>query len=96
MFSCQQCSMLSTVLFSVVTPHRRLIQAQLCRTVLLTTLNNVGSKTLFNAVFNNPEQVVRFLLCTLLSGKAILTIWSCYANVFVFINREHMQPIFNE
>ena len=25
---------------------------------------NVGNKTLFNAVFNNPEQVVRFLLCT--------------------------------
>ena len=25
---------------------------------------NVGSKTLFNAVFNNPKQVVRFLLCT--------------------------------
>ena len=32
--------------------------------VLLTTLNNVGSKTLFNAVFIRPEQVVRFLLCT--------------------------------
>ena len=31
--------------------------------VLLTTLNNVGSKTLFNAVFIRPEQVVRFLLC---------------------------------
>ena len=24
---------------------------------------NVGSKTLFNAVFNSPEQVLRFLLC---------------------------------
>ena len=31
--------------------------------VLLTTLNNVGSTTLFNAVFMRPEQVVRFLLC---------------------------------
>ena len=31
--------------------------------VLLTTLNNVGSTTLFNAVFIRPEQVVRFLLC---------------------------------
>ena len=29
---------------------------------MLTTLNNVGSKTLFNAVFIRPEQVVRFLL----------------------------------
>ena len=28
---------------------------------IVGTLNNVGSKTLFNAVFINPEQVVRFL-----------------------------------
>ena len=27
---------------------------------LLTTVNNVGSKTLFNAVFINPQQVVHF------------------------------------
>ena len=27
---------------------------------IVTTLNNVGSETLFNAVFNSPEQVVRF------------------------------------
>ena len=33
--------------------------------VLLTTLNNVGSITLFNAVFINPEQVVHFLRCNL-------------------------------
>ena len=32
--------------------------------VLLTTLNNVGSKTLFNAAFIRPEQVVHFWLCT--------------------------------
>ena len=32
--------------------------------MLLTTLDNVGSTTLFKAVFINPEQVVRFLLCT--------------------------------
>ena len=30
---------------------------------LLTTLNNVGSKTLYNPVFINPEQVLYFLLC---------------------------------
>ena len=35
-----------------------------CWTILLTTLNNVGSTTLFKAVFINPEQVVRFLLWT--------------------------------
>ena len=36
---------------------------------LLTTLNNMGSKTLFNPVFNNPEQVVRFSMCMIiLSG----------------------------
>jgi hypothetical protein len=31
---------------------------------LLTTLNNVGSKTLFSPVFINPEQVDHFLPCT--------------------------------
>ena len=31
--------------------------------VLLTTLNNVGSKTLFNAIFIRPEQVIHFWLC---------------------------------
>ena len=32
--------------------------------ILLITLNNVGSTALFNAVFINPEQVVRFWLCS--------------------------------
>ena len=32
-------------------------------------MNNVGSTTLNNAVFNNPEQVVRFLLCTQRLGR---------------------------
>ena len=36
----------------------------------LTTLNNVDSKTLFNAVFNSPQQVVWFWLCNL--GSTIL------------------------
>ena len=31
--------------------------------ILLKTLNNVSSKTLFNPVFIGPEQVVRFLQC---------------------------------
>ena len=31
--------------------------------MLMTTLNNIGSKTLFMAVFIRPEQVVRFWLC---------------------------------
>ena len=64
MLCCPHCSMLSTVLFSIFTPDRRLIQAQQCWTILLTTLNNVGSTTLLKAVFINPEQVVRFLPCT--------------------------------
>ncbi len=29
----------------------------------MTTLNNVGSETFFNAVFINPEQVNNFLSC---------------------------------
>ena len=55
MLCCPHCSMLSTILFSSVTPDCELIQAQQCWTILLTTL--------FKAVFINPEQVVCFLLC---------------------------------
>ena len=36
-------------------------------TLLLTTLNNVGSTTLFKAVFINPEQIVRFYACSIVS-----------------------------
>ena len=36
-------------------------------TFFLTTLNNVGSTTLFNSVFINPEEVVPFLLCIIFS-----------------------------
>ena len=57
--------MLSTSLFSVVTPDRGLIQAQQYCAILLTTLKNAGSKTLFSLVFINPEQVVHFWLCGL-------------------------------
>ena len=42
------------------TSYRKPTQAQQCWTILLTALNNVDRKTLFNAVFNSPEQVVRF------------------------------------
>ena len=44
--------------------------------VLLTTLNNVGSTTLFSPVFIRPEQVVRFLLCTqiLPTGSVVSTV----------------------
>ena len=45
-------------------------------TILLTTLNNMDSTALFNAVFNNPEQVVRFFALGIvidLSGKYVTT-----------------------
>ena len=57
--------MLSTILFSVVTPDCGLDSGPSTCSVLLTTLNNLGSKTLFNAVLIRPEQVVYFLLCIL-------------------------------
>ena len=53
MLCCPHFSMLSTILSSIVTPDCGLIQAQKCWTILLTTLNNVGSTTLFTAVFIN-------------------------------------------
>ena len=45
-----------------------------CWTILLTTLNNVGSTTLFKAVFINPEQVVRFYACMFWQVKQRLNI----------------------
>ena len=86
MFCCSHCSMLSTILFSIIIPDRRLIQAQQCWTILLTTLNNVGSKTLFNAVFNSPGQVVRFWLCIQWGIKAI------NSGVFALAIFRHFSP----
>ena len=63
MLCCPCRSMSSAILFSIVTPDRGLDSGSATCSVLLTTLNNVGSTTLFNAVFIRPEQVVRFLLC---------------------------------
>ena len=50
--------------------------------VLLTTLNNVCSKTLFNAVFIRPEQVVRFLLCTIWGIQVY--IWYKFTQCIIF------------
>ena len=44
---------------------------------MLTTLNNVGSKTLFNAVFIRPEQVVHFLLCMYLVNIYFVDCYNC-------------------
>ena len=46
MFCCPHCSHLSTILNNIVEPESGV-------TILLTTVNNVGSKTLFNPVFIN-------------------------------------------
>ena len=59
---CLHCSRLSTILFNIVTSVAPSSGSTTCL-VLLTTLNNVGSKILFNAVFIRPEQVVYFWLC---------------------------------
>ena len=50
--------------------------------MLLTTLNNVGSKTLFNAVFNRPEQVVRFWLCRGRFYERWIALSTRYSNLF--------------
>ena len=41
MLCCPQCSMLSTILFSIVTPDCELIQAQQCWTILLIIVDNI-------------------------------------------------------
>ena len=82
MLCCPHCSMLSTILFGVATPDCGLIQAQQCWTILLTTLNNAGSTTLFNAVFNSPGQVVRFLPCKFIrqTMKIVICFSVCLGN----------------
>ena len=60
MLCCPYCSMLSIILFSIVTPDCRLDSGSTICYVLLTTLNNVGSTTLFNPVFNNLQQLIIF------------------------------------
>ena len=49
MLCCPRCSLLSTILFGIVTPDCGLIQVQQYCSIFLTTTNNVGSKTLNNA-----------------------------------------------
>ena len=56
----QDCSMLSTILFSIVTPDCGLIQAQQYCSILLTTRNNVAPTTLLHPVFNNLLQLIIF------------------------------------
>ena len=58
--------MLSTILFSIVTPDCGLIQAQQYCSILLTTMNNVGSKTLNNVVLTALNRLCVF---TRVAGK---------------------------
>jgi hypothetical protein len=61
MLCCTHCSQLSTMLLHP-------IQAQQYCSILLTSVNNVGSKTLFNPV---KQQSQHFYVCTVLlvSGR---------------------------
>ena len=63
----QHCSMLSTILFGIVTPDCGLIQAQQYCSMLLTTRNNVAPTTLLHPVFNNLLQLIIF--CRVYSGR---------------------------
>ena len=68
----QHCSMLSTILFGIVTPDCGLIQAQQYCSILLTTRNNVAPTTLLHPVFNNLLQLIIF--CRVVSAKPMLKI----------------------
>ena len=59
----QLCSLLSTILFGIITPDCGLIQAQQYCSILLTTRNNVAATTLLHSVFNNLLQL-NFWPCT--------------------------------
>ena len=56
----QHCSLLSTILFGIVTPDCGLIQAQQYCSILLTTRNNVAPTILLHPVFNNLLQLIIF------------------------------------
>ena len=56
----QHCSMLSTILFGIVTPDCGLNQAQQYCSILLTTRSNVAPTTLLHPVFNNLLQLIIF------------------------------------
>ena len=59
MLCCPHCSVLSTILLSIVTPDFGLDSGSTTCSILLTTLN-VGSTTLFNPVLNNLQQLLIF------------------------------------
>ena len=71
MLCCPHCSQLSTILNNIVTPDSG-------STILLTSVNNVGSKTLFNPV---KQRARRFLPCTRLKMLSLLfnRIEQCFA-----------------
>ena len=54
----------------------------------------MGSKTLFNAVFNSPEQVVRFLL--FVSGNDVLDNNNGPSGGVKFLKGKHMKRILFE
>ena len=62
------CSMLSTILFGIVTPDCGRIRAQQYYSVLLTTMNNVAPTTLLLPVFNNLLRELNTVYM-ILSGK---------------------------
>ena len=60
MLCCPHCSMLSTILFTIVTPDCGLDPGLTTSSIMLITLNNVGSTTLFNPVFNKLQPKMIF------------------------------------
>ena len=68
----QHFSMLSTILFGIVTPDCGLIQAQQYYLMLLTTTNNVTPTTLLHSVFNNLLQPIIFCRVVQALGKLII------------------------
>ena len=80
----QHCSMLSTILFGIVTPDCGLIQAQQYCSILLTTRNNVAPTTLLHPVFNNLLQLIIFCRVAEISVSE---------NVFVESTKQHLNHV---
>ena len=85
----QHCSMLSTILFGIVTPDCGLIQAQQYCSILLTTRNNVAPTILLHSVFNNLLQLIIFCRVVCDYRSSVLVYDNCEGKCVVNLSENH-------
>ena len=96
MLCCPHCSESSTMLFSIVTPDCGLNQAQQYCSILLTTMNNVGSKALNNAVLTALNRLCVFtrLQWFVLSNECIQYFRNTFITMTIMVrSSNNEQPV---